>query len=48
VFGSASHSGFGKEPAMVVGNSMGASRSVLIERLSAMSYGQGTEQQKSL
>src|SRR5579871_6451057 len=26
VFGSASHSGFGSEPAMVVGNSMGASR----------------------
>src|SRR5215212_8518041 len=47
VFGSASHSGLGREPAMVVGNSMGASRSVLIERLSAMSYGQGTEQQKS-
>src|SRR5829696_4874458 len=47
VLGSASHSGFGNEPAIVVGNSMGASRSVLIERLSAMSYGQGTEQQKS-
>ena len=26
VFGSASHSGFGSEPAIVVGNSMGASR----------------------
>jgi hypothetical protein len=36
VFGSASHSGFGKEPAIVVGNSIGASRSVLIERLCAM------------
>jgi len=47
VLGSASHSGFGKEPAMVVGNSMGASRSVLIERLSAMSYDRRTEQQKS-
>jgi GSH-dependent disulfide-bond oxidoreductase len=47
VLGSASHSGFGNEPAMVVGNSMGASRSVLIERLSAMSYGRGTEQRKS-
>src|SRR3954452_4290621 len=47
VLGSASHSGFGREPAMVVGNSMGASRSVLIERLSAMSYDRGTEQQKS-
>ena len=47
VLGSASHSGFGKEPAIVVGNSMGASRSVLIERLSAMSYDRGTEQQKS-
>src|SRR5713101_8700621 len=31
VLGSASHSGFGKEPAIVVGNSMRASRSVLIE-----------------
>jgi hypothetical protein len=30
----------------VVGNSMGASRWVLIERLFAMSYGQGTEQRK--
>src|SRR5215208_2421012 len=47
VFGSASHSGLGREPAIVVGNSMGASQSVLIERLSAMSYGRGTEQQKS-
>src|SRR6267143_6392520 len=47
VLGSASHSGFGKEPAIVVGNSMGASRSVLIERLSAMSYDRGTEQRKS-
>src|SRR5438045_8780725 len=47
VLGSASHSGFGREPAIVVGNSMGASRSVVIERLSAMSYGRGTEQQKS-
>src|SRR5207253_3746261 len=47
VFGSASHSGLGKEPAIVVGNSMGASRSVLIERLSAMSYDRGTEQRKS-
>src|SRR5437868_12204510 len=47
VFGSASHSGFGREPAIVVGNSMGASRSVLIERLSAMSYDRRTEQQKS-
>src|SRR3954454_18218368 len=47
VLGSASHSGLGKEPAIVVGNSMGASRSVLIERLSAMSYDRGTEQQKS-
>ncbi len=27
MFGSASHSGLGKEPAIVVGNSMGASRS---------------------
>src|SRR5207245_816570 len=35
------------EPAIVVGNSMGASRSVLIERLSAMSYDRGTEQRKS-
>src|ERR1700733_2330499 len=37
VLGSASHSGLGSEPAIVVGNSMGASRSVamsvLIERL---------------
>src|SRR4029079_15911539 len=47
VLGSASHSGFGKEPAMVVGNSIGASRWVRIERLSAMSYAAGTEQQKS-
>src|SRR6516165_5270081 len=47
MLGSASHSGFGKEPAMVVGNSMGASRDVLVERLSAMSYGRGTGQQKS-
>src|SRR5882672_6141721 len=47
VLGSASHSGFGSEPAIVVGNSMGASRSVLIERLSAMSYDRRTEQQKS-
>src|SRR5207244_932511 len=47
VLGSASHSGFGREPAIVVGNSMGASRSVLIERLSAMSYDRRTEQQKS-
>jgi hypothetical protein len=47
VLGSASHSGFGKEPAIVVGNSILASRSVLIERLSAMSYDRGTEQQKS-
>src|SRR3984893_3865413 len=47
VLGWASHSGFGREPAIVVGNSMGASRSVLIERLSAMSYAGGTEQQKS-
>src|SRR6201991_3217322 len=47
MFGSASHSGFGSEPAIVVGNSMGASRSVLVERLSAMSYGRGTEQQRS-
>src|ERR1700722_16058236 len=45
VLGSASHSGFGKEPAIVVGNSMGPPRQVLIERLSAMSYGRGTEQQ---
>src|SRR5438874_817325 len=41
------NSGLGKEPAIVVGNSIGASRSVLIERLSAMSYGRGTEQRKS-
>src|SRR5438552_2583898 len=47
VLGSASHSGFGREPAIVVGNSMGASRSVLFERLSAMSYDPRTEQQKS-
>jgi hypothetical protein len=47
VLGSASHSGLGREPAIVVGNSMGASRSVLIERLSAMSYDRGTEQRKS-
>src|ERR1700758_1438368 len=47
MFGSASHSGFGSEPAIVVGNSMRASRDVLVERLSAMSYGQRTEQQKS-
>src|SRR5262249_33632008 len=46
MFGSASHSGFGNEPAIVVGNSMGASRSVLVERLSAMTYGPGTEQQR--
>jgi hypothetical protein len=46
VLGSASHSGFGNEPAIVVGNSMGASRMVLIECLSAMSYALGTEQQK--
>jgi hypothetical protein len=26
MFGSASHSGFGREPAIVVGNSIGASR----------------------
>jgi hypothetical protein len=42
----------GKEPAIVDGNSMGASRSVamsvLIERLYALSYDRGTEQQKSL
>src|SRR5689334_17081605 len=50
MFGSASHSGFGSEPAIVVGNSMGASRKqglVMIERLHAMSYGRGTEQRKS-
>src|SRR5436305_15041755 len=47
VLGSASHSGLGREPAIVVGNSMGASRSVLFERLSAMSYDRRTEQQKS-
>src|SRR3954449_1757539 len=47
VLGSASHSGFGSDPAIVVGNSMMASRSVLIERLSAMSYDRRTEQQKS-
>jgi hypothetical protein len=35
LLGSASHSGFGSEPAIVVGNSMGASRTVLIECLSA-------------
>src|SRR3954463_8976254 len=47
VFGSASHSGFGSEPAIVVGNSIGASRLGLFERLSAMSYDRRTEQQKS-
>ena len=47
VLGSASHPGFGKVPAIVVGNSMGTSRPVLIERLCAMSYAGGTEQQKS-
>src|SRR3954470_17064822 len=46
VLGSASHSGFGREPAIVVGNSMTASRSVLIERLSAMSYDRRTEEQQ--
>src|SRR5579862_1873880 len=47
ILGSASHSGFGKEPAMVVGNSMEPSRFWLIEPFCAMSYAQGTEQQKS-
>src|ERR1700761_9305438 len=47
MFGSASHSGFGSEPAIVVGNSIGGLPDVLIERLSAMSYARGTGQQKS-
>src|ERR1700681_1395205 len=42
VLGSASHSGFGSGPALVVGNSMRAFWSVLIECLSAMSYDRGT------
>lgn len=37
MFGSASHSGFGKEPAMVVGNSMAPSASDIIAHLPAMS-----------
>ena len=36
LLGSASHSGFGSEPAIVVGNSMVTSRTVLIKRLCAM------------
>src|ERR1700754_2252824 len=47
IFGSASHSGFGSEPAIVVGNSIGALPEVLIERLSAMSFAWGTGHQKS-
>src|SRR5882757_9167993 len=46
LLGSASHSGFGREPAIVVGNSIWASRTVLVERLSAMSYGWGTRTTK--
>src|SRR6185369_13733855 len=38
--------GFGKEPAIVVGNSIWASRAVLVERLSAMSYGRQTRTTK--
>src|SRR5215813_4289029 len=49
MFGSASHSGFGSEPAIVVGNSIGGlpgRLDVLIERLSAMSYAGRTGQHK--